>query len=186
MVHVPDDILALIDDADGACRRHRRERGEGRDSFIAADPVAVLHALVGLDDRGGRFLEWGSGLGTVTLIAARLGFDAYGIEVDDRLVDAARDLAERHDIEATFAVGTFIPAGVEPDPSLHEANLYHRVAAADGYDELGLALADFDLVYVYPWTQEVSFFRRLFLAGAQPGARLLINLGDDGFSLVRR
>lgn len=185
-MRIPDDILALIEDADDARRRHQSDRGDRHDAFIASDPGAVYSALLDLDVRGGRFLEWGSGLGTVTMIAARLGFEAYGIEVNDRLVDAARDLAERHEIEAEFAAGTFIPAGFLADASLREANLYHDVPADDGYGELGLGLEDFDLVFVYPWSQEIAFFRRLFLQGAQLGARLLINLGDDDFRLVIR
>ena len=79
------------------------------EGYVSADFAAIYQRLLRLRERAHTFLEWGSGLGVVAIMASRLGFDAYGIEVQPQLVHAARDLASRFDALPSFAVGSFIP-----------------------------------------------------------------------------
>src|ERR1700693_1411701 len=59
---------------------------------VAADSVAP----------GNLFCEWGSGFGVVTCLAAMLGFDACGIEIEGELVDAAQELADDFGLPIEF------------------------------------------------------------------------------------
>ncbi len=64
--------------------------------FHASDYVLAYNTLRALLDeptlRGRTFCEWGSGSGVVTLLAASLGFRAFGIEIQEALVEASREL----------------------------------------------------------------------------------------------
>src|SRR5690606_22478822 len=70
---VPEDVRALLASADAEAREIEAARDGAFDSFIASDYVAVWRALGRLEARGRSFLEWGSGLGVVTLLAASRG-----------------------------------------------------------------------------------------------------------------
>ena len=157
---IPRDVEALIEDAEreGA----EWEGAEGR--FVASDyrwAWQVLRRLreEGLARPGGQFLEWGSGLGMVTILASLMGFDALGVELDPRLAAAAKRLARRHGASgrARFVRGSYekIPGKGVP------------VVGARGQD----------VVYAYPWPGEEAGFRERFAAQAKPGALLLLALG---------
>src|SRR4051812_41299195 len=66
-------------------------------AFVPGDYVGAYRVLRALSGsglvRGNRFCEWGSGYGVVTCLAAGLDYEAYGIEIEGELVDAARRLA---------------------------------------------------------------------------------------------
>src|SRR2546423_1671474 len=86
----------------------------------SAKPAATLAAFGALQALaesalapGGRFCEWGSGFGVVTCLAAMIGFDACGIEIEPDLVAAARRLAADFDLSAEFVCGSFVPRGGE-------------------------------------------------------------------------
>src|SRR5262245_62800329 len=86
-------------------------------AFVPSDHFSAFGALQSLAESalapGGRFCEWGSGFGVVTCLAAMIGFDACGIEIEADLVDAARRLAEDFELSAEFVCGSFIPRGGE-------------------------------------------------------------------------
>lgn len=153
--------------------------------FVAADYPAVFEALVELRGRATTFLEWGSGLGVVTIMASRLGFEAYGIECEAGLVDWARVLAEKFGPEAVFAEGSFIPRQYDWS-GLHSDELERTDAAAPpAYDELGMELRDFDLVYAYPWPGEQPLYRDILRQFGAPHARFLCYDVREGISLHR-
>ena len=72
-------------------------RQRGFHPFVAADYECVLEALIAQRAPGLKFLEWGSATGVITIMADLLGYDASGIELDESLVQTARDLAARFD-----------------------------------------------------------------------------------------
>ena len=102
---------AVCDDGWAHWEAFERTRGDAFHPFVPADYDAVRAALFAHRAPGRRWLEWGSASGTLTVMAALLGFDACGIELDAALVDAARALAARHGAAARFATGSFLPAG---------------------------------------------------------------------------
>ncbi len=71
-----------------------------------------MAAASGIDDtKGAAFLEWGSGQGMVAILAALLGYDAVGVEIDEALVQESRELARRYDVSARFEHGSYEPNG---------------------------------------------------------------------------
>ena len=158
------------------------DRGKRQDDwhpFVAADYERVLQALLRLQTPRARFLEWGSATGVVTIIADLLGFEAYGIELDSRLVDIARRLAEKYESRARFVTGSFLPSGYRWRPSTGDGRLGTIGEGASAYGELGYALDDFDLVYAYPWSGEEPMMRDLMHQYGRSGARLLLHGDED-------
>lgn len=154
-------------------------RGERWHPFVPADYESVLHALISLRARGRRFLEWGSATGVVTIMADLLGFDAYGVEIDATLVRIARDLARRADSEATFAQGSFLPAGYEWTSPYEDRRMGTIAAGAPAYTDLEHPLETFDVVFAYPWSGEERMMKDLMRERGAPDAVLLLHDGRD-------
>ncbi len=136
--------------------------GERR-GFVPADYVLVYDALCALRRERpgppGVFLEWGSGLGVVTMLAAALGWKASGIEIQPALLRESERLARVFGLSVRFRLGSFLPGEPRSVPRL-----------ADLCAEAGL-------VYVYPWPDHELEMFDLFDRVARPGARLLAYLG---------
>jgi len=126
--------------------------------FVSADYLEIYNELVQLQGQIVTVLEWGSGLGVVTIMASRLGFEAYGIEVEPLLVERSQLLAEQYGPDAQFATGSFIPDdyqwNIEPAGNPSRTETDSRAA----YDEIDMELRDFDLVYAYPWPDEHGLY----------------------------
>jgi hypothetical protein len=122
------------------------------------------HALQHLVERrlapGRRFCEWGSGFGVVSCLAAQLGFDACGIEIEDRLVAAAQRLAGEVALPVRFECVDYRTPGYVPPAA--------------------------DVVYAYPWPAEERHIFALFERCAAPGALLLSYHGGKQLSLHRQ
>ena len=153
--------------------------------FVPAETGPLLRALIGLRGGGRRFLEWGSGMGVITIMADLLGFEACGIELDAALVEVARDLARRAGSGARFAAGSFIPAGYEWKPEDGDGRMGTIGDGAPAYEEIGRPLEEFDLVYVFPWPGEEPLMLDLMRRRGGAGARLLMNGSSRGLELYR-
>lgn len=162
-----------------------REKESAFEGYVSADFAAIHQRLIELRPKAQTFLEWGSGLGVVAIMASRLGYDAYGIEVKPELVEAARLLAEQFHANATFAVGSFIPEDFAAQ--IHTGDEFHRTDTNDhaAYDELDMELRDFDLIYAYPWPEEHGVFRSIIRRCAAPRALYLRYDVREGLSLSR-
>lgn len=179
---IPDDILALWKTADDLW-----EAKQDLDSFVSyasADYVEVFHALVKLQGKAVTFLEFGSGLGVATIMASRLGFEAYGIEAKEELVEYARDFAEQFAPDAEFATGSFMPDGFEWDPAAGDESVRTFIDEPAGYDEIAMELADFDLIYAYPWPTEHSLYDNVLSQFARPGAIYLTYDAREGIHVA--
>src|SRR5262245_28774858 len=112
---LPGDVRAFLREAERRVGRFQQERVIP--GFVASDFGRAYHVLRALDEAaaapGKLFCEWGSGFGVVTCLAAMLDFDACGIEIDETLVDAARQLAADFDLPVEFVCDSFLPAGSE-------------------------------------------------------------------------
>ena len=155
-------------------------RGVDHPGHVASDLDPVVRAIAHVCSpglaRGDLFCEWGSGLGFATLAAATFGFRAHGIERHAELVDAARALAGDTGIEASFACGSFL---LDDDEDPQGTRL------APAYDELGLAPAEIDLVFSYPWPGEELSCDEAFMRHTRPGA-LLLTFHDHDRVLLQR
>jgi len=143
--------------------------------FVAADYDCIRSTLLPLRGPGRRFLEWGSATGVITIMADLMGFDACGIELDSSLVKVARELAVRSRSKARFVAGSFIPMGWEWTPRDGDGRLGTIGRGPSGYLQLGRALADFDVVYAFPWTGEESMMVDLMRCHGHEDARLLLH-----------
>lgn len=157
--------------------------------FVSSDGLAVWRALKEIDARGlapgPYFLEWGSGLGLATAIASFVGFQAAGIEIEARLVQAAKALAKPFAPRARYAAGSFIPAALELDVEPPEEMDWLVLGAEPAYDELDLEPDEVDLFYAYPWPGEEDRIFHLFRDVAARGALLLTWHGIEGMRLQR-
>lgn len=155
-------------------------------SFVPADYDRVLTVLTELRQPGMRFLELGSAMGIITVMADLLGYEACGIEIDERLVRMAREVAVRYESKARFAAGSFLPQGWVWRPRDGDGRLGTIGEGESGYLELGLSLDDFDLVYAYPWGGEEATLLDLFRAHGAPDGHLLLHLVSGELRLLRQ
>jgi protein-L-isoaspartate O-methyltransferase len=108
----------------------------------------VYHVLDALPR--GTFCEWGSGMGIITGIAAMLGFDATGIELNPKLASASRELLADYGLKATIVTGDYLEIA-------HGADYY----------------------FVYCWPGQMISVEARFLASAPQSAKLLICHGSE-------
>ena len=153
--------------------------------YVSADYLTVYESLVQLRGRVLTVLEWGSGLGVVTIMASLMGFEAYGIEVEPDLVKYSERLAQAYGPDARFAQGSFIPSGFEWDPAHGDDVCRTIIDAASAYDELDMELRDFDLVYAYPWPDEHTLYHNIMRGFARRNAMFLSYDAREGIDLVR-
>jgi len=158
--------------------------------FVNSDFDTAWRTLAAVRDQlrpGDAFCEWGCGLGIVAALASIVGFDAHGIEIEPRLIDAGVDFLDDHDVSIELAAGSFIPAGsTESDALTGDGDLGMRDESVPAYDELGLEIDDFDVIYIFPWPGEEHAALRLFERHAATGALLIVNHGMNGMSVQRR
>ena len=149
--------------------------------YHALDWIASAHLAAGR-----RFLEWGSGIGVVACLAAELGFDAIGIEIEPALVEIAESLAADHEVDVEFACGSYVPNGAEPFVDIAGEVTWLRTDRPDSYADLDLEPEDFDLIYAYPWPGEEQVIFDLFENCAAVGSLLLTYHSQDGLRLQRK
>ena len=154
-------------------------------SYVCADYETVAKTLVSLRGQANTFVEWGSGLGVVTIMASLLGFEAYGIEAESVLVDYSETLAEKWNAETTFATGSFIPDNFQFDPKTGDESIRTFIDVPAAYDELEMEICDFDLVYAYPWPTEHHLYQNVMREFGHDGSILLTYDAREGIELVR-
>ena len=180
-IKIPDDISAYLLEADEHWDLNQNE--EEFASYVSADYDEVFRSLVELKDRAYTFLELGSGLGAVTIMASRLGYEAYGIEASAGLVDYARDSAATLAPDAKFGVGSFIPYQFEWDPGSSDEAIRTFIDLPDAYGEIDMTLADFDLIYAYPWPTEHPLYHNFLGQFARKGSLFLAYDAREGMLL---
>ena len=179
----PPSLKRLWKEAASIWDKHQNE--PAFEGYVSADYLAVYRSLQNFQGRCTTFLEWGSGLGVVAIMAAQLGFEAYGIEIEPELVEHSCKLAERYGSTAKFACGSFIPT--EYEEASFEGEEFQRTIcdAASGYEELDMELRDFDLVYAYPWPEEHLVFRSMVKRCGAAHAVLVCYDNREGISTTR-
>lgn len=164
--------------------------------FVPADARAVYAALqhiTRLDLPVGRvFCEWGSGLGVATCLAALLGYEAYGIEIEPELTELSRRFAEDHGIEAHILTTSYLPEGFESYSGSGATELVTPAMEAGGritatrYQGMPFETDEIDVFYVYPWPGEQEMMLELFDLIAADGAILLAYYGDGEVAGYRK
>ena len=145
--------------------------------FIPSDAIAIYNALDFITSEdfplGRVYCEWGSGYGIGSCFAALLGYEAYGIEIEPWLVEQSAQLATKFDSSATFAEGSFVPPEYQGETKHLDSERIPPTDGACAFDEIGLELTDFDLIFAYPWPGEEEWLYELMRRHARPDAILL-------------
>ena len=109
---IPPDVREFILDANLRVTEFMKHRPKPLVGFFPSCFEMVYRALTEIANGrlapGNTFCEWGSGFGVTASMAAMLGFDSYGIEIDPELCDVSRDLAKQHGLSVRFICGSFI------------------------------------------------------------------------------
>jgi hypothetical protein len=162
--------------------------------FVPSDYVKIYHALQAIQASnlacGAAFCEWGSGLGIVASLAAMAGFEACGIEIDRELFDESEELADEFKVDVDFVHGSFVPLAAEAMIDLayqeNDGELRLTIAPDSAYDELGQEIADFDVIFAFPWPNDEALTARMFERFAADGALLLTYCETDFVRLRRK
>lgn len=191
---LPKPVRAFLEAADRRCDDFF-DTGANKTlpRFLPADYPLVCRAMQTLQQDGSllgnRFCEWGSGLGTATCLAALLGFEAYGIEIEAELVARSRALAQEHQLEARFLETSFLPDGFDFLQTQGGRELLkpaNSSLASFQYEEADWELADIDLFYAYPWPEEQESTLELFETLATDGAYLICYYGDGELCIYQK
>ncbi len=190
----PDEIANFLRAVEPVVEHHRVSTSTQVRGFVPGNYAAIYSSLKAVHDShllcGNRFCEWGSGVGVVSSLAGMVGFEAYGIECDENLCRAANGIRDDFEVPVTFVQGSYIPEGVEDlvDDAFatQEGELSLQVEPDDAYDELGLDIDDFDLIFIYPWPNDVELTHAIFDRYAARGALLLAYYCNDSIALYRK
>ncbi len=177
------DFESLWNDAAAIWEEHHAE--PAFEGYVSADYLAVYRSLLKFQGRCLTFLEWGSGLGVVAIMASRMGYEAYGIEIEPELVQYSCELADRHGGDAKFVCGSFVPTEYEEESISGEEFQRTICDAQSGYEELDMELRDFDLVYAYPWPEEHLVFQSIMRRCGAPRAVLVCYDNREGVLIKR-
>lgn len=193
-LELPADVTTYLQQMSPRVERYRSKVPGGFRGFVPSDYEAFYSALSCVVDQrlacGSTFVEWGSGLGVSTCLAEMLGFDAFGIEIDERLVEAAERFAGEFDLNARFAHGSFIPDGADDliDVAFAEnqGEISMIVQSDDAYDQLQRGLDEFDVVFCFPWPTDEDVTAEIFERFASDGAILLTFDEGEGYRVRRK
>ena len=140
------------------------------------------------------FCEWGSGFGTATCLAALLGYEAYGLEIDAELVRLSRAIARRLGIPVQMLCTSLFPKGYEACSGVDGA-LVTPESVSDHidearvpmrYDGMDIDIAEIGLFFAYPWPDEQELMQELFDAMAMAGAILVVYHTDTDIRVFRK
>jgi hypothetical protein len=198
---VSDPVARLIATCSRSWERFFADHGDQAPRFVPSVPERVWAVLAEVTRRQlpptRVFCEWGSGFGTATCLAALLGYEAYGLEIDAELVRRSRAIARRLRIPVTMLCTSFLPAGYTASAGGDGAALvtpasgsaHHDTAEARGplcYDGMEMAIADIGLFFAYPWPEERALMRQLFEAVGRAGALLVMYHTDTDIRVWRK
>ncbi|MDQ8203192.1 hypothetical protein [Pelagicoccus sp. SDUM812003] len=195
-----DRIHRFLEEADRWIDRFfEQKRNRRLPRYIPSDPLLVYSALNYIEAHqlalGKTFCEWGSGFGVSTGLASLLGYQAYGIEIQEELHERAVELAKSERIDAQFLNNSYLPEGFE----FYEGHGTNRLIAPSDlkrrqrslayslqYEEMDIEIEEIDIFYVYPWPEEQELMLELFDAVAAEDALLLAYFGPGDISLFRK
>lgn len=193
-IELPEAVAAFIEEAD---RRYDSYQAEGLHKryprYVPSEPAQVYAALKHVRDAGltlgDSFIEWGSGFGVATGLAALLDYAAHGIEIQEDLIEKAESLLECQQVDAIFINGSYIPEGLVEYETLGTTdlefdNMGHELTPI--YEDMELPLNEVDLFFVYPWPGEQGMMLKLFDLLAGEGAILVAYFGDREINLYRK
>lgn len=193
-IATPSEIAEYLRAVDDRVEQHRINTAAKFRGFVPSDYAAIYRCLKAVFDSqllsGDKFCEWGSGIGVVASLAAMIGYESYGIEYDADLSAVAAVICEEFNVPVELVHGSFIPEGVEDliDNAFaaQDGELALHTAADLAYEDLGYDIGDFDLIFAYPWPNDVELTHEIFDRCAATGALMLLYYDVDSIDLYRK
>ncbi|MFT4901730.1 MAG: hypothetical protein ACI81V_001005 [Lentimonas sp.] len=196
-IALPDQVAGFIEEAD---RRgdafYQQQLNKRYPRYVPSEPAQIYAALKYVTDQrlplGHSFIEWGSGFGVATGLAALLGYDATGIEIEAALVQMATTLLQDQKIEAELLCTSYIPEGYMSYETIggsaltRDDSFGHTLEHPPCYAGMTQDIEEIDLFFVYPWPGEQEMMLQLFDATAGEGAILIAYYGDRDICLYRK
>ncbi len=184
---LPEPVVKLIQESDRRWERFIASEGTRRVPRFVPSEAELVFAAIDYVTRqdlppGRVFCEWGSGFGAGVCLAALLGYEAYGIEIQPELVESSREMARDLDIPVEILCTSYIPEGFESYSGvgaeiLVKSRTYAYPGEADDsepqYEGMACDIAEVDLFFAYPWPEEQELIQQLFDAVAVEGAILI-------------
>ena len=198
---VSDPVARLIATCSRGWERFFADHDDPAPRFVPSVPERVFAVLEEVTRRQlpptRVFCEWGSGFGTATCLAALLGYEAYGLEIDAELVRLSRAMARRLGIPVQMLCTSFLPAGYAASAGGKGAALVTPASVRDHpdtaeareplrYDGMTIAIADIGLFFAYPWPEERALMQALFEAVARAGALLVVYHTDTDIRVLQK
>ena len=131
------------------------------------------------------FCEWGAGLGGVSACASELGLNAFGFEVDAKLVQQARKLIEKYSMNVSILEGSFLPDDAQVRREVQSFRSL-EISERSAWAQAPVVAEQVSLHYAYPWPGEESWIYQVFDQVARPGALLFCFHGAGEYSLWER
>ena len=196
-IDLPDSVQAFIDEADQRGDQFYDQKLNKRyPRYVPSEPAQVYAALRHVTEQGlplgETFVEWGSGFGVATGLAALLGYDATGIEIQEDLVEKARALIADQGLDAEFISTSYVPDGylsydaLGGDDIIRDDSFGHSPDESPRYEGMEVDIEEVDLFFVYPWPGEQEMMLKIFDAVAGEGAILVAYYGDRDICLYRK
>ena len=194
---VSDEVARLIDTCSRGWERFFSDHDDHQaPRFVPSVPERVFSALEEVTNRNlppnRVFCEWGSGFGTVTCMASLLGYEAYGLEIEEELVRLSRAIARRLKIQVEFICTSMFPEGYDAYLGVGEAELVRPESCGDHdesplrYNGMDINVAEIGLFFAYPWPEERELIQELFDAVAAEGAILVAYHTDTEVRVFRK
>jgi hypothetical protein len=128
-------------------------------------------------------------------IAAMMGHEAYGIEIEPQLIQESKALAAAFDLPVEFVCTSYVPEGFEiystgsdeyalTNDTYLISDWYKRPKPV--YTGLSVEPQDIDIFYVYPWPGELDVMESMFDRVAVEGAILISYQGPDEVIVYRK
>ncbi|ETX01305.1 MAG: hypothetical protein ETSY1_07890 [Candidatus Entotheonella factor] len=197
--HIPDPVARLIDTCSRGWERFFADHDDQAPGFVPSVPELVFSALEEVTQRhlppNRVFCEWGSGFGTVACMAALLGYEAYGLEIEEELVRLSRAMARRLRIPVEIICTSMFPEGYGSHPGDDRGKLSRPEPFCSShlpyghplrYRGMDIDVAEIGMFFVYPWAHERELIQELFDAVAAPGAILMSYHNDKDICVFRK
>lgn len=197
---VSDQLARLIDTCSRGWERFFADSADHQaPRFVPSLPEMVFSALEEVTKRNlprnRVFCEWGSGFGTATCMASLLGYEAYGVEIEEELVWLSRAIARRLGIPVEIICTSMFPEGYDSYSGADGAELVRPESFRDDndeerrplrYDGMDIDIAEIGLFFAYPWPEEQELIQALFDAIAAEGAILVAYHTDKKVCAFRK
>jgi hypothetical protein len=197
---VSDKVARLIETCSRGWERFFADHDDYQaPRFVPSVPEIVFAALEEVTNRNlppnRVFCEWGSGFGTATCMAALLGYEAYGIEIEEDLVRRSRAIAQRLAIPVEIICTSMFPQGYDSYSGVGGAEWVTPESFSDPddevrrplrYDGMAIDVAEVGLFFAYPWPEERELIQELFDAVAAEGAILVAYHTDKEVCVFRK